>query len=170
MVELSWIIAKIKCKFLRSQKPLIDYYRSRGIKIGDDCLICSNLSSREPFLITIGNNVTISTHVTFCTHDNSGELIFPGRELYGRIKIGDNCFVGENTTLMYGIELGNNIIVAAGSIVTKSFSDENIIIGGNPARIIGSWDAYRKKYDEKAISRKEMNARIGKNEDFLVQR
>lgn len=126
MVELSWIIAKIKCKFLRSQKPLIDYYRSRGIKIGDDCLICSNLSSREPFLITIGNNVTISTHVTFCTHDNSGELIFPGRELYGRIKIGDNCFVGENTTLMYGIELTVMAIIVSCGINLLFYKKETI--------------------------------------------
>ena len=49
---------------------------------------------------------------------------------------------------MYGIELTDNIIVAAGSVVTKSFLETNIIIGGNPARKIGTWGQYYDKYYE----------------------
>ncbi len=118
-------------------------------------------------MIEIGNNVTISTNVTFVTHDNSAKYIFGDRgDLFGRIIVGDNCFIGQNVCLMYGVELANNIIVAAGSVVTKSFFESNIIIGGNPARIIGSWDKYKEKYEDKAIRRKEMEQR--KREDYYL--
>lgn len=95
--------------------------------------------TREPYLINIGNNVTVSTNVTFVTHDNSIKLLYPEKsDVFGKIVIGNNCFVGENVTILYGVTLADNIIVAAGSVVTKSFSNSNIIIGGNPAHIINT--------------------------------
>ena len=48
-----------------------------GVKIGKDCLLCSSPMTREPYLINIGNNVTVSTNVTFVTHDNSIKLLYP---------------------------------------------------------------------------------------------
>ena len=120
-------------------------------------------------MLEIGNNVTISTNVKFVTHDNSAKLIFGDRgDLFGKIKIGDNCFVGENSILLYGVELGNNIIVAAGSVVTRSFDEENIIIGGNPAKKISTWDKYQEKYQYKAIRRKDMEN--SQDDSFLVRR
>ena len=140
-----------------------------GVKLGQNCLICSYLLTKESHLLEIGDNVTISTNVKFVTHDNSAKLIFGDRgDLFGKIKIGDNCFVGENSVLLYGVELGNNIIVAAGSVVTRSFYEENIIIGGNPAKKISTWDKYREKYEDKAVRRKDMENR--QDEDFLVRR
>lgn len=53
---------------------------------------------------------------------------------------------------MYGIILADEIIVASGSVVTKSFNQSRIIIGGNPAKIIGTWDAFAEKNKSKAIS------------------
>ena len=51
------------------------------------------------------------------------------------IIIGDNVWLGTNVTILPTVELGNNVVVGAGSVVTKSFPD-NVIIAGNPARII----------------------------------
>lgn len=65
--------------------------------------------------------------------------------MFGKIVVGNNCFIGERATLLYGVELADNIIVAAGSVVTKSFSESNIIIGGNPAKKISTWEQFRKK-------------------------
>lgn len=51
------------------------------------------------------------------------------------INMGKNCWIGMNSIILPGITLGDNVIVGAGSIVTKSFK-KNVVIGGNPAKII----------------------------------
>lgn len=50
---------------------------------------------------------------------------------------------------MYGVTLANNVIVAAGSVVTKSVTQSNVIVAGCPARIVGTWD----KFEEKTASK-----------------
>lgn len=52
------------------------------------------------------------------------------------IIMGDNCWIGMNSVVLPGVELGNRTIVGAGSVVTKSFKEGNCIIAGNPAKII----------------------------------
>lgn len=52
------------------------------------------------------------------------------------IKIGNNVWIGANAVILPGVEIGDNCIVGAGSIVSKSFRDDNMIIAGNPARVI----------------------------------
>lgn len=147
MKKIKWLFAKFKSKLIRSQEPILNYYRSLGCKIGKDCLICSDISNNEAYLIEVGNRTTISTDVTFVTHDFSAHNVIEGKsDLHGKIIIGDNCFVGTKSIIMYGVRLSDNIIVAAGSVVTKSFDESFIIIGGNPAKKIGNWDNYRQKY------------------------
>ena len=51
------------------------------------------------------------------------------------IKIGHDCFIGMNSIILKGTIIGNNVIVGAGSVVSGVFPD-NVIIGGNPAKII----------------------------------
>ena len=142
-----------------------------GVKIGKDCLLCSSPMNREPYLINIGNNVTVSTNVTFVTHDNSIKLLYPEKsDVFGKIVIGNNCFIGENATILYGVTLADNIIVAAGSVVTKSFRNSNIIIGGNPAHIINTWDKFSEKIKDNVITRKEMENCKERDSSFLISR
>ena len=106
-------------------------------------------------MIEIGEYCTISTDVTFITHDASVGA-FLGRnkksDLCGRIKIGDNCFIGNNTILLYGVSLPSRTLVAAGSVVTKSIAEEGCIIGGNPAKVIGRVDDFLERNEDFFLS------------------
>lgn len=155
MYDIRYFLVKVKFKFFGNNKEIIsNYFRKYGMKIGERCNICCNIMTMEPFMVDIGENVTISGNVKLVTHDNSvAKLNVGGADVFGRIKIGDNCFIGQNSIVMYGVELANNIIVAAGSVVCNSFSESNIVIGGNPARKIGMWNSLREKSAPLAISR-----------------
>ena len=170
--QVNYIIKKIISKlFGKNDEYMNSYFRKNGIKVGTGCHIYSNIVSSEPFLIEIGNNVTISSEVVFVTHDNSiikvdGTMY----NLFGKVKIGDNCFLGQRSLLMYGVSLANNIIVAAGSVVTKSFSEERIIIGGNPAKKIGTWDSFYEKSKGKTLGGNNLKEQLMIHPEYLIKR
>jgi len=58
-----------------------------------------------------------------------------GLEIGKPIYVGDNCWIGGRAILNPGITLGNDVVVGSGAVVTKSFGN-NVLIGGNPARVI----------------------------------
>lgn len=133
----------------RKANPLA-YARGIGVKIGEGTKLIDNPSwGSEPYLISIGNNTLISGGVTFITHDFSVR-VFKNKgkheELYkyGKIEIGDNCFIGMGSTLMLNVKIGNNSIVAAKSVVTKSIP-ENEVWGGIPAKKIMTLEEYEGK-------------------------
>lgn len=151
MNKAKYYIYRFLEKAFRSKDIIVKKYRKEGMVIGSNVHIFSHIISSEPYLISIGNDSTISTNVSFLTHDSSvGALL--GRDsssdLVGAISIGNNCFVGAGAILLYGVSLPNRTIVAAGSVVTKSFFEEGIILGGNPARIVGRVDEYIEKHKD----------------------
>ena len=153
-------------------KKLIELYvllRSRGnlrkraalfrkLKVfhsmGEHCLYQPLKLPCEPNLVSIGNNVSIAAGVKFVAHDvihsmliykNDPEYPFTANQYYmGKIVIGDNVMIGQNALIMYNVNIGSDVIVAAGSVVTKDVPDD-AIVGGNPARIIGSTKELAKK-------------------------
>lgn len=79
----SWNIVKIKCKFgrifgLNPVKIKEKYFKKRGVNIGSGCCIYSDISTSESWLVTIGNNCTISNNVQLLTHDNSIDRLCGG--------------------------------------------------------------------------------------------
>ena len=137
MYEVKYYLTKMIARVFhrRGTEYVNHFFRKHGVKIGSKCLIYSNILTSDSYLIEIKDGVCISIDVQFVTHDFSIKKVLPDKaNLFGKIIIGNNCFIGERSTLLYGVELADNIIVAAGSVVTKSFSESNIIIGGNPAR------------------------------------
>jgi acetyltransferase-like isoleucine patch superfamily enzyme len=121
--------------------------RDKGIKVGNDCRFFTTSFSSESFLIEIGNHVTITEGVRFVTHDGGMWVIrelnpvYKKSNILGRIKIGNNVFIGLNSIILPGVSIGDNTIIAAGSVVTKSFNG-NCVIGGVPAKKIRDIDEY----------------------------
>lgn len=151
-ISNSWIWTKYKYHRTHECEHINNYFRRQGIKIGENCKIYSKICSPEPYLIEIGDNVTISSRVQFITHDNSICKIFSKyTDVFGRIKIGDNCFIGANTIILPGVSVGKGTIIGAGSVVTKSF-DGNVVIGGNPAKVLSSLSDYATKISPYCIS------------------
>jgi len=129
------------------QNP-VEYIKSLGVSVGENTrfIIYPYFFSypefgSEPYLISIGKDCLISYGVAFITHDGSmsvcQKLTTSDKRVYklGRISIGDNCFIGCHSLIMPGVNIGNNSIVAAGSVVTKNIP-EGEVWGGNPARFI----------------------------------
>lgn len=172
MREIGYFLAKVKFRVFGHDKDVINrYFRKAGMKIGGGCNICCNIMTTEPYMVRIGENVTISGNVTFVTHDNSISKLSPEYvNLYGYITVGDNCFLGQNSTIMYGCTLANNIIVASGSVVCNSFDEENIIIGGNPARKIGTWDDFKCKGEQSMKRREAFNAAQSREDWKFIKR
>ncbi|MBE6075409.1 MAG: acyltransferase [Selenomonas ruminantium] len=168
--KIGYCIAKIKQKFLtNSHETISDYYRHLGVKIGNNTVICDYIPIGEPQLVEIKNNVVISSEVAFVTHDHSiSKVTDNGSNLFGRIIIGNNNFIGQRSTILYGVELADNIIVGSGSVVVSSFNENNIIIAGNPAKKIGTWDDFREKYQMKAAFRSELVEIVNGSSDKLI--
>lgn len=105
----------------------------------------------DPYLISIGNNVIIAVSVEFITHDifyhafnqTYGDMgkFYPH---FDTITIEDNVCIGGFSKIMPGVTIGKGAIVAGGSVVTKDVP-EDVIVGGNPAKIIGSVEELAKR-------------------------
>ena len=135
----------LKYRLTGNMDILISYYKKKGMVIGNNCKIYSGIATPESYLIKLGNNITIATGVKFITHDNSISKIYSEfSDIFGKIEIGDNCFIGAYSIIMPGVVLGKNTIVAAGSVVTKSFLGDEVI-GGVPAKKICSIDNYKSR-------------------------
>lgn len=87
--------------------------------------------------VRIGKNCMLAPHVGIyaATHPLDPVLRNSGRELGKPVTIGDNCWIGGMAVINPGVTLGDNVVVASGAVVTKSFGS-NVVIGGNPARIL----------------------------------
>lgn len=72
------------------------------------------------------------------------------KEKIGCIEIGDNCFIGSNTIVLYDVKIGSNVIIGAGSLVNKDISD-NSVAAGIPARVIGTFENLKKKRQEEKV-------------------
>ncbi len=114
-----------------------------GVKIGENCLIGTRNWSSEPYLITIGNNVQVTKDVYFHTHGGAhvARHMFPKFDVFGKIIIEDNAYVGSGSHIMPGATIGRGSLVAAGSVVSKSVPPGEVW-GGIPARFICTVEEY----------------------------
>jgi len=108
-----------------------------NIYVGENFYANFNCVILDAAKVTIGNNCMIAPQVGLytATHPIDPVQRATGIEFAKPITIGDNCWIGGMAVINPGVSLGDNVVVASGSVVTKSFGD-NVVIGGNPARIL----------------------------------
>lgn len=105
-------------------------FMAEHAQINAHCLL---LSARD---IHIGENSTLAYGVTVLTSANPNApyndlcKIYP--PLYAEVYIGDNVWVGARSVILPGVKIGNNVVIAAGSVVTKDVP-ENVMVAGVPA-------------------------------------
>ncbi len=150
-----------------SDQKYIEYLRTTGVTIGDNCEIYKDARfGSERFLIVIGNHVRINSGVSLITHDGGVWVLrdkcagygneFMDADCFGMIRIGNNVHIGTNATIMPGVTIGENCIVACNAVVTHDIPS-NTIVGGVPARVIEDIDEYAKKMRKKYIPTKHLN-------------
>lgn len=166
-----------KIKKMTKREYLLYHLKKIGMNIGDNCWIFSDkVEGSEPYLVTIGNNVMIAPDVRLVTHDASASYYIPGAsDIFGRISIGDNCFIGMGAMILPGVSIANNCIIGAGAVVTKSIAEEKSVVAGNPAKIICTTADLLKKNGKYKLntwnmSIEEKKEYLLKNEDLFVKR
>lgn len=135
--------------YLKKRKPIM-FARKIGVKVGENSRLTGSPNwGSEPWLVSIGNHTLISFDVCFITHD-AGTWCFRSQEKYkhtvkfGRINVGDNCFIGARSVILPNVTIGNNSIVAAGAVVSKNIPSGEVW-GGVPAKFIMTTVAYAEK-------------------------
>lgn len=124
------------------------FNKARGVRIGRGGWIGQGtLLGNHPFLLTVGNNVIISAGVKLLTHDTSF-TVMGGKDLAGKIIIGDNIQIGENAVVLPGVAIGDNCVIGAGAVVTKDVPSGNVAVGA-PAKVLCSTAEALLKLDEK---------------------
>ena len=124
------MLERMKRIFSRKSREMVEleYRVAKGMHIGNNCHIYSSdtIDGIWPWLISIGDNVTISTNVTILAHDASPNIVRCG-------------------TKRGKVEIGNNVIVGAGSVVSQDLPSDGVY-AGVPARRLCSIEEYREKY------------------------
>lgn len=108
-----------------------------NIHVGENFYANFNCVILDVAQVNIGDNCFIAPQVGIYTATHPIDPIerAKGIESAKPVNIGHNCWIGGNAVINPGVSLGDNVVVGAGAVVTKSFGD-NVVIAGNPAKVI----------------------------------
>lgn len=131
---------------LHAKLSPVSYARKIGVKMGENVQLYGSsyaMFSAEPWLVTLGDNVTVS-FATFLCHD--GAVVpfrqrHPDLDVAAPIRVGNNCFIGFRAIILPGVTIGDNCIVAAGAVVAADV-EPGLVVAGNPARAVKTSEAY----------------------------
>ena len=178
------ILRKLIYREKSSGEKYIAYCKRGGATIGNNVTVYSakNTTIDETSLqhIFIGDNTQITAGVIILAHDYSYSVL---GNIYGELPrqqkdtiIGKNVFIGMNSIILMGSNIGDNVIIGAGSVVSGPIPS-NTVCAGNPAKIICSLDQFlvkgRTRFEESArcyyagIKRKKQDVT---EEDMIIYR
>lgn len=153
LIRRAWI--RLNLLIISDPRKRADWLRKNKIfhHIGRQVYYKTILLPAEPFLVAIHDNVYIAADVRLVTHSlvstvfNNYTRTKKFYAPYGKIEIHSNVFIGAGATIMYGVTIGENSIVAAGAVVTKDVPAGSVV-GGVPARLIGTFSESMRKSEE----------------------
>lgn len=129
---------KLGGNFYKGISEIQPRYRDSVIEIGDNVAFNNNIFICSANTVRIGNNCLIGEGVSI--HDFEAHGTLPQeRHNLGAVKqviIGDNVWIGSKVIILKGAVIGDNSIIAVGSVVLGKEYPPNVIIGGNPAKVI----------------------------------
>lgn len=147
-----------KTYYTSSSGRYIKYLRKKGCIIGENCVFRNVKTARiditRPSLIEIGNNVDMNHNFQIMSHDWAAGVF---RNVYhnilpssGKVKIGNNIYFATDVIVLKGVTIGDNCVIAAGSIITKDIPS-NSVAAGVPAKVICSLEEYYQKREKACI-------------------
>jgi Bacterial transferase hexapeptide (six repeats) len=116
-------------------EPNLERLVAQGLQLGVDTHISRSLyiDQLHPWLVTIGDHVTIGPYVAIITHDTS-LMQHTGQTRLGRVVLGNRAYIGVGAILLPGTTIGEDSVVGAGAVVHGQVPPASLAIG-NPAKI-----------------------------------
>jgi maltose O-acetyltransferase len=120
--------------------------QKRGLRLGKNVYIGTpgGVDYNFCWLISIGDDCIISPDVIILAHDASPENHL-GYQKIGKVTIGCRTYVGVGTVILPGVNIGHDVIIGAGSMVTEDIPSNSVVVG-NPARVVESTSEFIKKH------------------------
>lgn len=139
--EIRAIVAELTGREVPDRFRLIPPFHTDGggnIVLGDRVFINQNCTIYDLAPVTIGDDVLLGPNVSLIT---TGHPVSPSRRfaelVADPIDIGANVWIAAGATVVGGVTIGRNSVVAAGSVVTRDVPADSLV-GGNPAKVIRS--------------------------------
>ena len=132
---LKTILGKTKEQFLIEPNFYCDY--GYNIEIGENFYSNHNLVILDAGKVTFGDNVFIGPNCGFYAagHPLDARQRNKGIEYAKPISVGNDVWIGGNVTVLPGVNIGSNVVIGAGSVVTKDIPS-NVVAVGNPCKIL----------------------------------
>ena len=129
------LFGKTKGSFLIEQPFRCDY--GYNIEIGEKFFSNFNLVILDGNKVKFGDNVFIAPNCSFYTagHPIDAKTREEGLEYAKPIEVGNDVWIGGNVVVLPGVTIGSNVVIGAGSIVTKDIPSNSVAVG-NPCRVI----------------------------------
>ncbi|MDT2761967.1 acyltransferase [Aerococcus urinaeequi] len=143
-----------------SSEKYTSYLKSKGVEVGEGTYFFDPISTQidvnRPYLLSIGDYCKITKDTQILTHDYSSSvfrLANGGTTVTSAKKtiIGDNVFIGIRSIILPGATIGDNVIIGAGAVVSGNVPS-NVVVAGNPARVITDLNTHAEKRQGKLLS------------------